>query len=592
MLFFDFLILSLYLSVLTQAFQHTSIYFMKKKIYTLAFLAGSLFFSKEINAQEQFLWVRSAGAELGWEEAAAMARDNSGNIYIAGTFQERIRFSNTNTNVLSSGGSDVIVAKYSPAGALLWARKIGQGPTFAGDEKAKAIAVNGAGNTIYVLASYTNISDSLNFLTNNSIKIAPSSGAEDLFVARLDANGAVTWATKIGGTGVEDGGAIGIFNNGDFIVAGSYTVDVTIGSDYYVSNGNSDLFVVKYNSDGSQAWSITTGNGLNTISVADLKIRSNGDFYMGGEFRGSADFDMTTLTSNGESDAFLVKYDSTGALISAINLGGIGNDGITKLFIDNVNQLYVAGYYTGAGVSIGSTTLPTDTLSDVFFVKYNNADNQVFVKTANGNKTNIPYGLYVAGTGANKRIYLSGTFEGVIDFGISTETNNPEQRASLGQKDIFIAYYDSLGNVISSARAGGLNSETNVGIVADNNNNMFIFGAYRAQAGFQPFSITVSGGSDLYIARYGINTTGIIEAANNKTLQLYPNPSNGIINLSFSEATEYHVKIYDVRGVCLLNETINTQKVQLDLTHLSNGIYFLNANGADKNFQQKLIIQK
>ncbi len=464
--------------------------------------------------------------------------------------------------------------------------------TFGGEEKAKAIAVNSAGTNVYVLASYTNITDSLNFLTNGSIKIAPSSGQEDLFIARLDANGAVNWARKLGGSGNEDGGAIGVFANGDFIVTGTYNVDITIDSDNYISSGNSDMFVVKYNSDGSQAWSLTNGNGLNSISVADLKIRSNGDFYLGGEFRGSADFDFVTLTSNGEADAFLAKYDSTGALIFAGNAGGTGNDGITKIHIDNLGQTYIAGYYSGAGVTFGTTTLPTATKTDVFFAKMNSNDVQLFVKTANGTGDNIANGIYVAGTGNNKKIYLSGTFENVIDFGISTATNNPEQRASLGQKDIYLAYYDSLGNVISSARAGGLNSETNAGIVADNSNNMFIFGSYRAQAGFAPFSLTVAGGSDLYIARYGVNTTSIAEASNNKTMQVYPNPSNGLVTLSFNDAAEYQVKIYDVRGVCVVNESITTLKTQLDLSNLSNGVYFLNANGADKNFQQKLIIQK
>jgi hypothetical protein len=222
----------------------------------------------------------------------------------------------------------------------------------------------------------------------------------------------------------------------------------------------------------------------------------------------------------------------------------------------------------------------------------NSNDVDLFVKTANGPGDNIVNGLYVAGTGNNKKIYLSGTFENVIDFGISTATNNPEQKASSGQKDVFIAYYDSLGNIISSARAGGLNNETNAGIVADNSNNMFIFGSYRAQANFSPFSLTVAGGSDLYIARYGLNTTGIAENSNNKSMQVYPNPSNGLFTLSFSDPAEYTVKIYDLRGVCVVNETVTTLSTQLDLSNLSNGVYFLNANGANKNFQQKLVIQK
>jgi hypothetical protein len=563
---------------------------MKKRIYSLALLAGSLFLSASINAQEQFLWARSAGAEMGWEEAAGIARDNSGNIYIAGTFQGTIKFGTV--NVVSSGASDVIVAKYNPAGTFQWARKIGIGSTFSGNEIAKAIAVNGAGTNIYVLASYSNFTDSLNFLQNGTIKIPPSSGQNDLFIARLDGNGAVNWARKLGGTGNEDGGAIGVFANGDFIVTGTYNVDITLGTDYYVSSGNNDLFVVKFNNDGTQAWSLNTGNGLNTISVSDLKIRSNGDFYLGGEFRGSADFDFITLTSNGESDAYLAKYDSTGALIFAGSAGGAGNDGITKIHIDNLNQIYFAGYYSGSGVTIGTTTLPNATKTDVFFGKLNSNDVDLFVKTANGPGDNIVNGLYVAGTGNNKKIYLSGTFENVIDFGVSTATNNPEQKASSGQKDVFIAYYDSLGNVISSARAGGLNNETNAGIVADNSNNMFIFGSYRAQANFSPFSLTVAGGSDLYIARYGLNTTGIAENSNNKSMQVYPNPSNGLFTLSFSDPAEYTVKIYDLRGVCVVNETVTTLSTQLDLSNLSNGVYFLNANGANKNFQQKLVIQK
>jgi hypothetical protein len=562
---------------------------MNKRIYSIALLAGTLFLSGSINAQEQFLWVRSAGAKMGWEEAAGIAKDNSGNIYIAGTFQDTIKFGNV--KVTPSGASDVIVAKYNSAGALQWARRIGQGTTFSGNEIAKAIAVNGAGTNIYVLASYSNFTDSLSFLANGSIKIPPSSGQNDLFIARLDGNGAVTWARKLGGTGNEDGGAIGVFANGDFIVTGTYNVDITLGTDYYVSSGNNDLFVVKFNNDGTQAWSLSTGTGLNTISVSDLKINSNGDFYLGGEFSGNADFDAVTLTSNGEKDAFLVKFDSTGALIFANNFGGTGNDGITKIFIDNFNQTYVTGYYSGTGVTIGTTTLNNASNTDIFFAKMDANDVPLFAKTANGAGNNAPSGIYVAGIGNNKKIYLSGTFENVIDFGVSIATNNPEQRVSSGQKDVFLAYYDSLGNVISSARAGGLNNETNAGIVADNNNNMFIFGSYRAQANFSPFNITVLGGSDLYIARYGLNTTGIAEN-NNKSIKVYPNPSNGLFTLSFSDIGEYNVKIYDLRGICVVSETVTSLSTQLDLSNLSNGIYFLNANGANKNYQQKIIIQK
>jgi hypothetical protein len=561
---------------------------MKKKLYSLAFLASAMFATATAFAQEQFLWVRSAGADMGWEEAAGIARDNSGNIYVAGTFQGRIYFGST--SILSSGASDVIVAKYNSAGSLQWARKVGQGVTFGGNEIAKAITVNAAGTSIYVLASYSNSSDSLNFLTNNTIKIAPSTGAEDLFVARLDGAGAVNWATKIGGSGIEDGGALALINNTDLLVTGTFTNDLNVGAFTLNSFGNADIFIAKYDNAGNVVWATQAG-GTNTDIPCAIKANSATDFYITGNFRGSADFDATTLVSAGETDAFIAKYDSAGVLIYADNGGGAGNDNASALFIDSFNQVYIAGYYSGTA-NIGAQTLTSLGSKDIFILKLDNAEQPLWVKTARGNGENMPSGIYVAGTGNNKKVYLSGTFENTIEFGVSILTGNAETKAATGQKDMFIAYYDSLGNTMSSVRAGGLSLETCAGIVADNSNNMYVFGAYRALATFSPTNITASGGSDLYIARYGLNTTGIAEAAANKTMQVYPNPSNGAITIQLTDATDYEVKVYDVRGVCVSKESVTTVKHQIDLTHLPNGVYFLNAIGNDKSFQQKIVIQK
>jgi hypothetical protein len=56
---------------------------------------------------------------------------------------------------------------------------------------------------------------------------------------------------------------------------------------------------------------------------------------------------------------------------------------------------------------------------------------------------------------------------------------------------------------------------------------------------------------------------------------VYPNPSNGIVNLSSAvlPGTNFSVQVLDSRGRLVDNEN---NQMTLDLTHLENGVYFMN----------------
>ena len=79
----------------------------------------------------------------------------------------------------------------------------------------------------------------------------------------------------------------------------------------------------------------------------------------------------------------------------------------------------------------------------------------------------------------------------------------------------------------------------------------------------QPFSITV-------------NTVGITEIIQTLNLIVYPNPTTGELRIENGELKIENVAIYDVMGRLLQSKIVNQKsKIELDISHLSSGIYFL-----------------
>lgn len=73
---------------------------------------------------------------------------------------------------------------------------------------------------------------------------------------------------------------------------------------------------------------------------------------------------------------------------------------------------------------------------------------------------------------------------------------------------------------------------------------------------------------------------------------VYPNPFEYVIYMSFNETLSKHidVEVYDVAGKLLYFKKFQpSQKLQVDLTHLSSGSYILKAISNGKIFNSKLI---
>ncbi len=92
------------------------------------------------------------------------------------------------------------------------------------------------------------------------------------------------------------------------------------------------------------------------------------------------------------------------------------------------------------------------------------------------------------------------------------------------------------------------------------------------------------------------NPTINLRESDLETFSVYPNPTSGKGFIEFDRPGQYSLKVQSIRGELLMSQTHNLnakEKIELNLTHLPNGIYLINITDAEQNSKTvKLSIRK
>src|SRR2546427_6466138 len=188
------------------------------------------------------------------------------------------------------------------------------------------------------------------------------------------------------------------------------------------------------------AWAAKIGGGLDQ-GGSSIAVDAAGNSYVAGVFLGTATFGTTSLTSHGEEDAFLAKYDASGNLLWAKRGGGSYEDFIFGNAVDGAGNCYVSGAFDGQA-TFGNITLTNKvdpSGQNGFIAKYDSAGNVLWAIQISGTENNVAIGIAVDSSG---NVYATGDFAGTADFGSTSLTSNA------GGNDIFVAKYGSDGNLI------------------------------------------------------------------------------------------------------------------------------------------------
>ena len=132
-----------------------------------------------------------------------IAVDSSGNAFVTGAFHPNATFGNT--TLISSGDSDVYIAKISSSGEWQWAVRAGGRWADSG----YGIALDSSGN-IYATGTFMD-----NATFGNTSLVNGEGNTDDIFVAKLTNSGSWLWAVKADGTNTEQSQAIAVDSSGN-----------------------------------------------------------------------------------------------------------------------------------------------------------------------------------------------------------------------------------------------------------------------------------------------------------------------------------------------------------------------------------------
>ncbi|MBC7863009.1 MAG: SBBP repeat-containing protein [Bacteroidia bacterium] len=318
-------------------------------------------FLVKYDAAGNVLWAKQAGGNS-YDLGYFVCTDVSGNAIVAGYFSSSSMTIGTNTLTCPSPSENMFVAKYDANGNVLWAKAAGG----AFDEYAHSVSCDPNGN-IFVTGFFASatITFGTTTLTN------ASTGSYDIFIVKYDPNGNEVWAQSAGGTSVDGAESVSADANGNVFITGYFaSPGIVFGATTLTNSGASgDLFIVKYDSNGTVLWAKSVGGSSADVLGMCVTSDAGGNALVTGTFKSpTVTFGTYTLTNSTVwfVNAFVAKYDGAGNNVWAKSINGNYEVNAYGICTSPSGKILVTGYYQISPLVIGSTTLSNSGSNDMY----------------------------------------------------------------------------------------------------------------------------------------------------------------------------------------------------------------------------------
>lgn len=400
----------------------------------------------KINAVGVVVWAKNIGIDS--SHISDITTDESGNIFIIGSFAAKTIIIGLDT-LSNLGTSSIYIAKCDSNGNVLWARSSGSDSYCEG----KRITTNANGD-ILIAGNY--YSSSLT-IENTTL---PNSGEWDFFMAKYNTNGDLLWANHVGEEKSELINSISTDQNGNILIAGSFSSsNITIGSSQLTNASiDDDVLLAKFDANGNAIWAKSAGGEALDKGV-DIRADPSGNIFITGTYHSPfIIFGSTVLTKVAYSDMFVVKYDVSGNVLWANSIGGSYYEYACRIAIDSNENAIITGGFNSPTLTIGSKTLTSFGYDDIFIAKYNSAGNYITSYNLGGTNHDQAYSSTIDAAG---NIFMTGMYySSNLVIGNDTLIN-------AGYSDVFIA---KLGDSFTSGISSYKNS--NIKIYPNPTNNI------------------------------------------------------------------------------------------------------------------------
>ncbi|HMZ22164.1 MAG TPA: SBBP repeat-containing protein [Blastocatellia bacterium] len=327
--------------------------------------------------QGNIKWLKQATCAKGSVWGRGVTADNNNNIYITGAFDEDVVFEN-GAALSANNAACALIAKYDQAGNLQWVKKAVGGS----ETEGRAIAfhrLNG-NEALYVTGHFAGN------LTIGSINTGEggqsyasfkAKGKRDAFLAKfLPSTGEFVWAQQGGfadPNSITTPNGIVAFNTGVYIT-GIFYKATQFGSFKVSGLTKANYFIAGFSLAGGVTYYVR-GAGSNTDESYGFGIclDNKGTFYVTGMFKGTMIIDGKSITSAGNRDIFIARYNISGHALWLAIAGGTtetsgtgGADWGASISTDNLGSVWITGFANGKDAAFGTIKA---TARDFFIAK-------------------------------------------------------------------------------------------------------------------------------------------------------------------------------------------------------------------------------
>jgi hypothetical protein len=425
--------------------------------------------------------------------------------------------------IYEGGYSDFFIIKTDSYGDTLWTRTCGG----ADDDRPYSVQQTTDGG--YIIAGYTG---------------SFGNGSNDIYLVRMNTAGDTLWTKAIGG---------GLSDWGSSVIQTSDSGFVIVGSTLSFGAGETDVYLVKTDSNGDTLWTRTIGGIDRESGNSVIQTPDDGYVIVG----------TTWSFGAGESDVYLIKTDSQGDTIWTRTYGGVYSEYGSSIDMTSGDN----------GFAICGTNH-----TEAYLIRTNSEGDTLWTKTY-GRQNRAFYGYSVKET-------MDG---GYIISGESWRIRPPSPPYS----QLLVIRTDSFGDTLWTSEIGG--DEFNAGYsVCQATDGGYVISGETLNIDYPSYLLLVKFASD----QTGVNVTDNIPDKFNLK-QNYPNPFNASTTISFTlpQESEVTISIYNILGQKIASVfedmlSAGENNVVWNASEQSSGMYFYKIQAGDYTETMKMLLLK
>lgn len=381
---------------------------------------------------------------------------------------------------------------------------------------------------------------------------------KQLIVRKEDATGNILWIKGYGGSHDQRLKGMEETSDGGYVLyAETSSDDGDVGS-HYGSYFYYDLWAIKIDSNGNKLWSKVVG-GSSEEEGSGIAPGLDGGVYIVGRTV-SSDFDCTGTHFPGQSfDAYIARIDGQSNLLWHRCMAG-GSGALGFAVTSNGSG---GAYFAAANNGNGNDVSDGIGSYDFWVTNLDSNNNALWSHCFGGQGYEIPNDICVASDGT---IWVAGI----------TQSYDGQVGKNYGLKDAWVVNIDAQGKYIRSKVVGSIRDDYGEMVYPLTNNMLLFGGTYGAPGSSPEVCPTIGyGQSDIFLAKLAPWNTEVKTPLNQKSIEIFPNPTTEKLYIKNSGSRYLSVKIANAIGQEVYSNRMHSSLEEINVSTWNEGIYYV-----------------